>query len=80
MLTVVLLGLMALALIVLVPQTLGYYASLLEERDRKIKTTKYWDGENWVYGAMLMIDMAICFMVVFFVGLIACICLGINPF
>lgn len=79
MLTVVLLGLMALALIVLVPQTLGYCVSLSEERDKKIKTVNYWDGDNWFYGAMLMIGMAICFMVVFFLGLIACICLGIDP-
>ena len=80
MLTVVLLGLMALTLIVFVPQTLGYCVSLSEERDKKIKTVKYWDGDNWFYGLGVLFVMTVCFGVVFFLGLIMCVIFGIDPF
>lgn len=80
MLTVILLGLIALAVIVAAPLTLGYYVSLSEERDKKIKTVNYWDGDNWFYGLGVLFVMTVCFGVVFFLGLIMCAIFGIDPF
>lgn len=72
-------GLATLACIVFIPQTLGYYLARFEKRGRKVERAKYWEEDNWVYGFLMLIMLITVLCVVFMLGLIMCIILGIKP-
>ena len=79
MLTIFSLGLVALAVVVFVPQTLGYYVSLYEERGKKIKRTKYWDEDNWCYGFFTIFTLGMVFSLIPMLGILMCLIFGIKP-
>lgn len=79
MLIIFSMGFLALACIVFIPQTLGYYIERFKQRNTKCKKAKYWDGDNWLYGFSILLGMVAILGLAFMLGLIMCLIFGITP-
>lgn len=74
-------GLIPLVGLIFIPQTVGYWVYLYEERNEKMRDEiRYWDRNNWADGFIITILIGLGVAIIMLMGMLMKMFLGIPPF